>query len=58
MSSLLGNIFGLADKTKAGIGSSPTLTTSGEEEKAQGGHAERWDGMGWDGMGWDRDETE
>lgn len=35
MSSLLGNIFGLADKTKAGVKSPPTPNTFGDEKKAQ-----------------------
>lgn len=47
MSSLLGNIFSLADKTKAGVKSPPTPNTFGEENRPRGTGRERW----WGGRG-------
>ena len=47
MSSLLGNIFSLADKTKAGVKSPPTPNTFGEEERPSEICSERW----WGGRG-------
>lgn len=47
MSSLLGNIFGLADKTKAGVKSPPIPNTFGEEKRSREICRERW----WGGHG-------